>query len=290
VRREMRGLDIETTSLSPEDGELRLIQLTDGEKVRVRDTRNAAPSVFREMLKEASELVAHNALFERNWIREKYGVDLDLHDTMIMSQVLYTGTKASKNRKFSHALGAVVKRELRRELDKEQQTSDWSAPVLTREQLTYAAMDAAVLPPLAQTLLRKIDRAGLRDVYELERRVSHAVAAKSGAGDAGSAAKIRRHASPSVASSASDNLSTKALLTPARWVAWASRRRAKPSSVSTAYTTRGSSSGTSRATKPSRARCPTIRVTPLRLRSAKSASSDIRRRRPGAHTRTRRTP
>jgi len=48
---------------------------------------------------------------------------------------------------------------------------------LTREQLEYAARDAAVLPELAKNLMRKIDRAGLRKTYELERRASHAVAA-----------------------------------------------------------------------------------------------------------------
>jgi ribonuclease D len=45
---------------------------------------------------------------------------------------------------------------------------------LTREQLEYAAaLDAAVLPKLADTLMRKIDRAGLRKTYELERGASH---------------------------------------------------------------------------------------------------------------------
>ena len=36
-------------------------------------------------------------------------------------------------------------------------------------------MDAHVLPELADTLLQRIDKFGLREVYELERRVSHTV-------------------------------------------------------------------------------------------------------------------
>jgi DNA polymerase I-like protein with 3'-5' exonuclease and polymerase domains len=69
----------------------------------------------------------------------------------------------------------VVKRELKRELAKDEQVSDWGAAALTREQLEYAARDAAVLPELAATLMRKIKRADLKKVYELERRVSYAV-------------------------------------------------------------------------------------------------------------------
>jgi DNA polymerase-1 len=96
---------------------------------------------------------------------------------MIMLQVYHTGTKASKRKGFSHSLANVAKRELKVELAKDEQVSDWSALALTREQIEYAARDAAVLPKLAQTLMSKIDKAGLRKTYELERRVSHAVAA-----------------------------------------------------------------------------------------------------------------
>jgi DNA polymerase I-like protein with 3'-5' exonuclease and polymerase domains len=46
---------------------------------------------------------------------------------------------------------------------------------LTRDQIKYAAFDAAVMPQLAATLMRKIERAGLKKVYELERRVAYAV-------------------------------------------------------------------------------------------------------------------
>jgi DNA polymerase-1 len=94
---------------------------------------------------------------------------------MVMSQVLYTGTRAALSKSFSHSLAAVVKRELKRELNKEEQQSDWNAAGLTREQIEYAALDAAILPELAEALLKKIDKAGLRKVYELELRVSHAV-------------------------------------------------------------------------------------------------------------------
>jgi len=173
----MQGLDIETVGLDPEEGKIRLVQIRNGDRGRVYDADDAdLPEALRAL--EGSAAVAHNAPFERNWIAHHYGIELPpLHDTLVMSQVLYTGTNAARSKQFSHSLQAVVGHEIKRELDKTEQDGQWDAEVLTREQITYAALDAAVLPDLAHTLLRKIDRDGLRDVYELERRVSHAVAA-----------------------------------------------------------------------------------------------------------------
>ena len=181
----MQGLDIETYNpetgkgeLDPAKGYVRLVQIRDDGRGRVYDGHDPK---LPDALHELDDPVAHNATFERRWIDAHYGIDLEaLHDTMVMSQVLYTGTNAAKSRNLSHKLEAVASREIKAELDKDEQESDWNAEELTREQIEYAARNAAVLPELARTLLRKIDRAGLREVYErevyeLELRVSHAV-------------------------------------------------------------------------------------------------------------------
>jgi DNA polymerase-1 len=172
----MHGIDVETTALRPAEGDLRLVQPSDGSRALVFDVFRQEPTLIRDAIEAHDELVAHNATFEREWLRTALDVDRpDLHDTMIMSQVYYTGTRAALSKSFSHSLAAVVKRELKRELAKDEQVSDWGAVALTREQLEYAARDAAILPKLAETLMRKVERAGLKRVYELERRVSHAV-------------------------------------------------------------------------------------------------------------------
>ena len=99
------------------------------------------------------------------WLNAALDLDRpDLHDTMVMSQVFYTGTRAALNSNFSHSLQAVVKRELKLEIDKEHQKSNWGAMALTREQIVYAARDAHVMPKLAETLMRKIEKAGLLKV------------------------------------------------------------------------------------------------------------------------------
>jgi ribonuclease D len=172
----VKGIDVETTALEPQDSELRLVQISDGDVADIYDTHVYDPQEIRDAIQEEDWLVAHNAVFERKWLKAALDLDReDLHDTMIMAQVYYTGTRAALSKGFSHSLAAVVKRELKRELAKDEQQSDWSATALTREQIKYAAFDAAVLPQLAATLMRKIERAGLKKVYELERRVSHAV-------------------------------------------------------------------------------------------------------------------
>jgi len=174
----MQGLDIETYNpetgegeLDPEKGNVRLVQIRDDGRGRVYDGHDPE---LPDALRELDGAVAHNAPFERRWIARHYGIDLDLDDTMVMSQVYHTGTNAARAKQFSHSLQAVAKRELKRELDETEQGSEWGGP-LSEEQVKYAARDAHVLPELADTLLRKIDKAGLRKVYELELRVSHAV-------------------------------------------------------------------------------------------------------------------
>src|SRR5215211_42740 len=139
----MQGLDIETYNpetgegeLDPAKGRVRLVQIRDGEKGRVYDAVLVDPSAA---LRALTNPVAHNATFEYDWIKHHYGVELtNLHDTMVMSQVFYTGTNAARASRFSHSLQAVVKRELKREMSKDERDSEWGAAVLTPEQLYYA--------------------------------------------------------------------------------------------------------------------------------------------------------
>jgi DNA polymerase I len=142
----------------------------------VYDAFRQDPDVIRRAVEACGELAAHNATFERKWLKAALALDRpDLHDTMVMSQVLYTGTNAARSKQFSHGLQATAKRELKAELDKSEQDGEWDAYALTPEQIRYAARDAHVLPELASVLLKKLEKAGLMEVYELERRVSYAV-------------------------------------------------------------------------------------------------------------------
>jgi len=58
--------------------------------------------------------------------------------------------------KTRSSLQAVVKKTLEIALDKDQQQSDFSQLNLTPKQLQYAAMDAAILLPLHEALVRRL--------------------------------------------------------------------------------------------------------------------------------------
>jgi ribonuclease D len=83
-----------------------------------------------------------------------------------------------------------VQRELKREMSKDMQDSEWGNPDLSKEQIRYAAYDAHVLPELADKLLPRLAKARLLDVYKPEVCVSHAIRAMERNGFAVNLAKL----------------------------------------------------------------------------------------------------
>ena len=122
----MFGIDIETTGLSLDD-EVRLVQVSDGENTVVIDCRDADPRPLLEEFSE-DELVAHNASFEEARLKKHFGIEFPqpLHDTMVMSQVLYGGTMQAQS--MIHTLEEVAMRELGVPLNKELQTPRLGQP------------------------------------------------------------------------------------------------------------------------------------------------------------------
>jgi hypothetical protein len=59
----MQGLDIETTALNPADGEIRLVQIRDGDYGRVYDVgrSESRADAAEAKLRKLGEAVAHNA-------------------------------------------------------------------------------------------------------------------------------------------------------------------------------------------------------------------------------------
>src|SRR5215203_6376017 len=84
-------------------------------------------------------------------------------------------------KKISHKLKDVVRRELGEELNKGQQKADWGGE-LTDEMLTYASKDAEVLLPLREKLAAKVEDADLKRVMEIEHRALLAMVWMANAG------------------------------------------------------------------------------------------------------------
>jgi DNA polymerase I len=139
--------------------------------------------------------VAHNALFDLGFLSCLGFVPGKMADTMILSQLLYAGSKVEplKRGQTSHSLDSVVERELGLGLDKTPQSSDWGG-TLTPEMIEYAAKDVEVLLPLYEVLKAKIGEANLTHVAEIEHRALPAMVWMSSAGVPIDAGGWREHA------------------------------------------------------------------------------------------------
>src|SRR3712207_7482101 len=96
---------------------------------------------------------------------------------------------------MDYDLAAVVDRYLQETLDKSYQEGPWDIRPLPPEQLTYAAKDAAILPPLYDTLLFRIEGEDLLTVLEIEERVDPVFRWMEETGVAVDVAKVEAHLS-----------------------------------------------------------------------------------------------
>jgi DNA polymerase-1 len=162
------GLDIETTGLDPLQDRIRLIQLAvPGRPTLILDL--FALGDLKALAPWLSRLrcVSHNAVFEASFLKFQ-GVDL-LPECTLLAHHALTGEARDLKSLMQHYLG--------RELDKTPQTSDWSQPNLTPEQLRYAALDAEVLPPLFDKIGAALLKQGSHEVYVLMQKAQVAVVA-----------------------------------------------------------------------------------------------------------------
>ncbi len=116
--------------------------------------RFAAPNLKRLLCDPAVLKLFHFARFDVAMFRHYLGVTVaPVYCTKIASKLVRTYTDR-------HGLKDLVRELLGVELSKEQQSSDWGAPVLTEKQLAYAANDVAYLHPLREALDRMLEREG----------------------------------------------------------------------------------------------------------------------------------
>ena len=173
------ALDTETLQLQPEKGKLRLIQFGSlARKTIVLIDCHKLDDIgwgrLRHFFSNGERFwLAHNAIFDLGWLQEHNLYPRGrVRCSMIASKLLYNGMPGVK-----HSLAQVVKRVLKENLDKEQQASDWGAPVLSQEQLEYAANDVIALLELDNPLNQRLAENGLLRAFALECRALPAMAA-----------------------------------------------------------------------------------------------------------------
>jgi DNA polymerase I len=161
------GVDTETTSLSPFEGKIRLIQLSTPEENFVVDLfkLNALENRgLRQILSSDNPIkVFHNAKFDLKMLLHHFGIEVQgLFDTLLASQLIGAG-----RREGGHGLAAVSDRHLGELVDKTLQTSDWCG-ALSDQQYEYAARDAALMLPLYEKLNESLHELSLEGVARLE--------------------------------------------------------------------------------------------------------------------------
>ena len=163
------AFDTETTGLQPEEGGLRLLQLGARDcpivLIDCWELDLAGWAAVRDFFEAKQRFwLAHNAVFDLGWLQE-HGIRPKgrVMCSMIASKLISNGVPNLK-----HGLAPTVERYLGRELSKEMQVSDWSAPVLSAEQLAYAAGDVQALLDLDLVLAERLGAARLMKAFHLE--------------------------------------------------------------------------------------------------------------------------
>ncbi len=142
------AVDTETMGLNPHRDRLCLVQLSSGDGsahlVQMTPTRlggdgYAAPNLARLMADPAVTKLMHFARFDVAVLQQALGITVaPVKCTKIAAKLVRTFTDRHGLRDLCRELVGV-------EISKQQQTSDWGAPELTPEQLTYAASDVLYL-------------------------------------------------------------------------------------------------------------------------------------------------
>ena len=152
------AIDTETMGLSTARDRLCLVQLSAGDGsahlVQVGPGATDAPNLKALLADAAVTKLFHFARFDMAVLRHTYGVVPEpVYCTKIASKLARTYTDR-------HGLKDLCREMLGVDLSKQQQSSDWGAQQLTKEQLDYAASDVLHLHALKERLDEMLAREG----------------------------------------------------------------------------------------------------------------------------------
>ncbi len=148
------AIDIEADSLHNYEGKVCLIQISTKEEnyiidvLKLQDLEPLRPLLFDDRI----EKVLHGADYDIRMLAKDYGMEIrNLFDTMIAGQIL--GLKGL-------GLAALLNDYFKVNIDKGLQKADWSKRPLSKEMLSYAALDTAHLLGLRDLLASKLEIKG----------------------------------------------------------------------------------------------------------------------------------
>jgi DNA polymerase I-like protein with 3'-5' exonuclease and polymerase domains len=171
---DVAGARVRLVSLATDDG---LNVVVDATEVGIQDLLEAL---------KVKTLVTHNGGFDLGVLRSRYGYVhggrvLDTQRLYILHHHAEDGSRTEISGgkwrlpdptkvKGMTALGTLAKKYLELELDKGDQRSDWSLPMLSASQVAYALEDSRVLLDLSRVLVDRLTGLGMARIVDLESR------------------------------------------------------------------------------------------------------------------------
>ena len=152
------AVDTEAMGLDPHRDRLCLVQLSAGDGdahlVKFNGRDYAAPRLRALLGDRAVEKIFHYARFDVGILKYYLQVDCaPVYCTKIASRLCRTYTDR-------HGLRELCREVLGVELNKQQQSSDWGADILSEDQQAYAANDVLYLHRLRAALAERVEREG----------------------------------------------------------------------------------------------------------------------------------
>ncbi len=158
------AIDTEAMGLQPSRDRLCLIQLSGGDGsahlVQFVKGKYDAPNLKSLLTNQKVTKLFHYARFDLAIIKTYLNIDCGpIYCTKTASRIARTFTD-------KHGLRDLCRELIGIELNKQQQSSDWGADVLTQEQLSYAAADVLYLHSLREKLDQMLEREGRTDLAQ----------------------------------------------------------------------------------------------------------------------------
>lgn len=152
------AVDCETMGLNPHRDRLCVVQLSSGDGdahlVQITQDQTSAPVLAALMENQDVLKLFHFGRFDIAAILNRFDVlTAPVYCTKIASKLIRTYTDR-------HGLKFLLQELLDIDISKQQQSSDWGAPELSKAQIEYAASDVLFLHRLREELDLRLDREG----------------------------------------------------------------------------------------------------------------------------------
>ena len=152
------AIDTETLGLNPIRDRLCLVQLSagngDAHLVQIASDPAPAPNLLALLTDPDIQKIFHFGRFDMAILQHTYGVVTGpVYCTKIASKLARTYTDR-------HGLKDLCRELLKVDLSKQQQSSNWGASELSKEQMAYAASDVLYLHQLRDELTRMLEEQG----------------------------------------------------------------------------------------------------------------------------------